>query len=174
MAADSKPSRPEQPSPAVAETAAPPTAESAPPAPSNSQPVTVHRFVAKDFILGAPEFDAPALSQNQKLSAEDYLLKPPEFGAPAGRRGYVNWGQLGRPRRRPIPDGIRTAMIAELETFLRKLQATTCRRILRGDGKVKAYVCELAKKASVRVGHTRLLKEIVRPAFRNVRRSSAP
>jgi len=132
-------------------------------------------LAAADYILGGPSFETPALAQTHQLAANDYLLRPPAFDAPSGKYdGWVRWGgRPGRPRRSISADAEAT-MVAALEIYLRQRQAASCRRILRSDLEVKAYVLTLASNAGVRVGYERLRRTVIKAAFDNLRRPPTP
>src|SRR5262245_15894592 len=122
MAADSKPSRQEQPSPA---------AESAPPAaPPNTQPVTVHHLIAKDYWLGKPESAQLPLKQEHKLKARNYVLK--------------------RPGTRHMTAGDQAEMIAEMERWLLVKQAETCTTIFQRTPATIKFAHELARQRGIK------------------------
>jgi hypothetical protein len=132
--------------------------ETPPQAPSaeTSPAKVVHHLVANDFILGPLDFVAPDLAQTHRLKAKNYTVTP--------------WKSPGRPRQRPIPDDIKTGMVADLVTFLHELQATTPNHpIQKRDQRIEPFVRKLAEKAGVKAGYRRLKQEIVQPAFQKFR-----
>jgi hypothetical protein len=133
----------------------------------------VHHLAVADYSLGPLDFGTPALGQFHALMAVNYSLGPLAFTAPVVRRGFVRivWDQGGRPRK--IPADIVSDMVARMEEWLvEKRSATNSRRIGREDCAVLTYARSLADAAGVEPSDTILLRQVIRPAFRNV--ESAP
>jgi hypothetical protein len=126
-----------------------------------AKPVEVKHY-AEDYSLKPLDIGTPPLARNYQLSAENYSVSAPETGTPDSRRGIINWGPHGRPRKL-FPDEIKTAMIESTVALLRQLQPTGCLRIR--DPRIEAHVRGLAKNASLNIGYGRLKREVVRPAF---------
>jgi hypothetical protein len=131
------------------------------------KPVAVHALEAADYSLGPLDFATPALGQVHALAAASYSLGPLAFTAPVVLRYFVRivQNQGGRPRK--IPADILSDMIAKMEKGLVEIRATTSRRVGREDCAVLRYARSLADAAGVAPSDAILLRQVIRPAFRN-------
>jgi hypothetical protein len=139
---------------------------------SPAQPV-VHELVAKDFILGAPEFGTPALVQNHKLFVEDYLSGSLVFSAPTMVRYRPSVGPVGgRPAK--IPDDLKMKWIAAVERFVIERQPKISTTLFQTSTVVVNFAQELARAARIEVSDTVVIRQVIRPAIKSAKLKVRP
>jgi len=136
-------------------------------APQTSK-LVVHELAAADYTLGALDFDTPTLSTPiTPLSVQGYVLISPVFDAPTVLRGRIIWGNVGRSSK--IPNDLKLKWIAAVEQFVIEKQATTCITIFQTTPAVLNFARGLADAAGITVSDTVLIRQVIRPAFKNIK-----
>ncbi len=127
--------------------------------------IVVHQLAAPDFTLGSPDFATPALAQTHALAAADYSLQPLDFGYSEPSQTHrlePRRQRTGRPPAIPT-DAVREGLIGQMEDWLRREQAKTCRRLGPKHPAVRAYAEGLAQGAGVDVSYHVLTKQVLGP-----------
>jgi hypothetical protein len=143
------------------------------PIPRNRSLLVVHALGAADYLLGSPDFAAPALAQTHGLAAADFTVGPLDFGYdPAlaqNHRLEPRRQRTGRPPNIPT-EAIRQTLIGQMTEWLRDEQSKTCRRLVADDSKVMNYARGLAERVGIRASDHEIKQQVVRPALRRLRK----